>query len=88
MARERQPAFRYSDPTGGVPARPQEVPGLWPLGRPRGPPRRQTSISTAWWPRCPPYPYQAQTNAPYVRGRLVIIQLGDGPFTVERHPRG
>jgi hypothetical protein len=38
--------------------------------------------------RCPPYPYQAQTNAPYVRGRLVIIQLGDGPFTVERHPRG
>ena len=34
------------------------------------------------------YPYQAQTNAPYVRGRLVIVQLGDGPFTVERHSRG
>jgi len=29
------------DPPGGVPARPLEVPGLWPWGRPRGPPRRQ-----------------------------------------------
>jgi hypothetical protein len=30
---------------------------------------------------CPPC--HAQTDAPYVRGRLVITPLGDGCFTVE-----
>jgi 5-methylcytosine-specific restriction endonuclease McrA len=30
---------------------------------------------------CPPC--QAQTDAPYARGRLIIIPLGDGRFTSE-----
>jgi len=41
----------------------------------------RTSTSTAWSRSCPRC--HAQTDAPYVRGRLVITPLGDGRFTVK-----
>jgi hypothetical protein len=72
---------------GAVPARPLAVPGLWPLGRPRSPPRRQTRPGGSDFDLdrlvafCPPC--HVQTDAPYARGRLVITPLGGGRFTAK-----
>ena len=72
---------------GAVPARPLTVPGLWPLGRLRGPPCGQARPGGSDFDLdrlvalCPPC--HAQTDAPYARGRLVITTLDEGRFTCQ-----
>ena len=59
-----------------VPARPPAVPGLWPRGRPRGPPPRQARPGGSDFELdrlvalCPPC--HVRTDASDARGRLII----------------
>jgi hypothetical protein len=73
---------------GGLSARPLALRGLRPAGAPSrsttsssAPRRARTSISTAWWRSA--RHAMPKRMPPYARGRLVIIPLGDGRFTVE-----